>query len=184
MPVFTKKHCDLSSDPAAGNRPLQSCGCSNDLQQASLSLNESTTGSPALTDNSSLFDSPLFPFSGRFSSKICMQSAFRIAQSFKDLTFPHPEIPGIGYQGLNCSSRQNLPRMVPIFSCCAMQGSYAMIMLCHRTLAIRESYPFDNPLQARVDILFTQLREGVKLILDALKNYSIANEALTGMRGM
>ncbi|PQE18685.1 c6 zinc finger domain-containing protein [Rutstroemia sp. NJR-2017a BBW] len=182
MPVFTKKHCDLSSDPAAGKGPPQGCGCSSDLQQASLSLNESTVGSPALTDNSSLFDSPLFPFSGRFSSKICMQSAFRIAQSFKDLTFPHPGMSGIGSQGLKFSSRQNLPRMVPIFSCCAMQGSYAMIMLCHRTLAIRESNPFDSSLQARVDILFTQLHEGVKLILDALKNYSIANEALTGMR--
>ncbi|KAM3084662.1 hypothetical protein ACMFMG_003125 [Clarireedia jacksonii] len=182
MPVFTKKHCDLSSDPAAGKGPPQSCGCGSDLQQASVLLDGSDIGSPVLTDNSSLFESPIFPYSGRFSSKICMQSAFRIAQSFKNLTFPHPEMSGVGYQGLSRSLRQRLPRMVPIFSCCAMQASYAMIMLCHRTLAIRELNRSDNALQMRVDLLFAQLHDGVKLILDALNNYSIANEALTGMR--
>ncbi|ESZ98728.1 hypothetical protein SBOR_0966 [Sclerotinia borealis F-4128] len=184
MPVFTKKHCDLSSTPAAGQHfPPTTCGCSNNLQQvtATLSLSPGIFDSP-VPDNVSVFDSPILPFSGRFSSKVCMQSAFNIAQSFRDLPFPRPYDPGNPSYWTTSGKATNLPRMIPIFACCAMQSSYAMIMLCHKTLAIKQASPFEDGLSKRTDKLLLQLHEGIRLILDALENYSTANEALTGMR--
>ncbi|KAJ8070830.1 hypothetical protein OCU04_001191 [Sclerotinia nivalis] len=184
MPVFTKKHCDLSSNPTAGqNSPPSTCGCSNNLQQATatLSLSHGIINSP-IPDNASVFDSPILPFSSRFSSKVCMQSAFNITQSFHALPFPQPfDSRSPSYQA-ETKKLNDLPRMMPIFACCAMQSSYAMIMLCHKTLAIKQASPFEDGLRKRTDKLLLQLHEGIKMILDALENYSMANEALTGMR--
>jgi hypothetical protein len=77
------------------------------------------------------------------------------------------------------------PRMIPVFACCAMQSSYAMIMLSYKTKAMGviggvSNEEKDSP-SAR---LLAQLQEGLQLVLDALKNYSIAYEALSGMRGI
>lgn len=185
MPVFTKKHCDLSSNPAVGqNSPPTTCGCSNNLQQATSTLSQSPgiLNSP-IPDNASIFDSPILPFSGRFSSKVCMQSAFNIAQSFRALPLPRPFGPTSPSSWTDSKQTKDLPRMMPIFACCAMQSSYAMIMLCHKTLVIKQASPFDCGLQKRTDKLLLQLHEGIKMILDALGNTSMANEALTGMRG-
>ncbi|KAF5876261.1 putative c6 zinc finger domain-containing protein [Botrytis fragariae] len=183
MPVFTKKHCDLSSTtPSVGQNPGTACGCSNNLQQATatLTLSPGILNSP-LPDDSSVFDSPILPFSGRFSSKVCMQSAFNIAQSFRALPFPRPSDPrNTSYW--NSTIQTNLPRMMPIFACCSMQASYSMIMLCHKTLAIKQATSFEDGLRRRTDKLLFQLHEGIKMILDALENYSTANEALKGMR--
>ncbi|KAI9645510.1 hypothetical protein NHQ30_006250 [Ciborinia camelliae] len=184
MPVFTKKHCDLSSTPVAvTNSPPSACGCSNDLQQATASFAQSpgVLKSP-IPDNASVFDSPILPFSGRFSSKVCMQSAFNIAQSFHALPFPRPYDLRKPSYWADSKQIRDTPRMMPIFACCAMQSSYAMIMLCHKTLAIRQASPIEDGLRKRTDKLLLQLHDGIKMILDALENYSTANEALTGMR--
>ncbi|KAF7868496.1 hypothetical protein EAF04_005027 [Stromatinia cepivora] len=184
MPVFTKKHCDLSSNPTAGqNSPPSTCGCSNNLQQATanLSLSHGILNSP-IPDNASVSDSPILPFSSRFSSKVCMQSAFNIAQSFRALPFPQPFDPRSPFYQAESKKLNDLPRMMPVFACCAMQSSYAMIMLCHKTLAIKQASPFEDGLRNRTDKLLLQLHEGIQMILDALENYSTANEALTGMR--
>lgn len=184
MPVFTKKHCDLSSNPTAGhNSPPSTCGCSNNLQQATatLSISHGILNSP-IPDNASVFDSPILPFSSRFSSKVCMQSAFNIAQSFHALPFPQPFDPRNSSYRAETKQLKSPPRMMPIFACCAMQSSYAMIMLCHKTLAIKQASPFGDGLRKRTDKLLLQLHDGIKMILDALENYSMANEALTGMR--
>ena len=74
--------------------------------------------------------------------------------------------------------------MVPVFACCAMQSSYAMIMLCYKTRAMgfigaASTEGKDSP-SAR---LLVQLHEGLQMVLDALRNYSMAYEALGGMRG-
>ncbi|KAK6609209.1 C6 zinc finger domain-containing protein, partial [Botrytis cinerea] len=182
MPVFTKKHCDLSSTPSAGQNPGTACGCSNNLQQATatLALSPGILNSP-IPDDISVFDSPILPFSGRFSSKVCMQSAFNIAQSFRALPLPRPSDPrNASYW--NSTRQTNLPRMMPIFACCSMQASYSMIMLCHKTLAIKQASSFEDGLRRRTDKLLFQLHEGIRMILDALENYSTANEALKGMR--
>ncbi|EDN96460.1 hypothetical protein SS1G_01386 [Sclerotinia sclerotiorum 1980 UF-70] len=120
--------------------------------------------------------------SSRFSSKVCMQSAFNIAQSFHALPFPQPFDPRNSSYRAETKQLNSPPRMMPIFACCAMQSSYAMIMLCHKTLAIKQASPFGDGLRKRTDKLLLQLHDGIKMILDALENYSMANEALTGMR--
>lgn len=58
-----------------------------------------------------------------------------------------------------------------------------MIMLCHKTLVIKQTSPFEEGLRKKTDKLLFQLHEGIQMILNALENYSTANEALTGMRG-
>jgi hypothetical protein len=60
-----------------------------------------------------------------------------------------------------------------------------MIMLSYKTKAmgfigIASNEGMDTP-SAR---LLAQLQEGLQLVLDALKNYSMAYEALGGMRGI
>lgn len=73
--------------------------------------------------------------------------------------------------------------MVPIFACCAMQSSYAMVMLSYRTRAIG----FGGALEGETSparVLLRQLGDGLRAILNALRNYSIAYEALGGMKGI
>jgi hypothetical protein len=71
------------------------------------------------------------------------------------------------------------PRMIPIFACCAMQSSYAMIMLSYKTRAMGFGDGNGNGAAGR---LLGQLHEGLQLVLDALRNYSLAYEALGGQR--
>jgi hypothetical protein len=74
-----------------------------------------------------------------------------------------------------------IPRMIPVFACCAMQSSYAMIMLSYKTRAMGfMGVVEDSPAKK----LLEQLGDGLQLVLDALKNYSMAYEALGGQRGM
>ncbi|KAI9053126.1 hypothetical protein LZ554_003393 [Drepanopeziza brunnea f. sp. 'monogermtubi'] len=124
------------------------------------------------------------------------------------------------------SAPAQAPRMIPVFACCAMQSSYALIMLSYKTKAMDfassassppSSFPpsyhhptntitnthththtnanFANPNPspgiARGDSkepsssaqrMLAQLGEGLQMILAALRNYSIAYEALGGMR--
>ncbi|QSZ33649.1 hypothetical protein DSL72_005217 [Monilinia vaccinii-corymbosi] len=184
IPVFTKKHCDLSSTHStAQNPPPSGCGCSNNLQYATSTLSPSPGAINSPTpDKISVFDSPILPFSGRFSSKVCMQSAFNIAQSFRALPKSRPFDPRDPSYWTDADQIKNIPRMMPIFACCAMQSSYAMIMLCHKTLVIKKTSPFDENLRMKTDKLLSQLHDGIQMILNALENYSTANEALTGMR--
>ncbi|KAK0119470.1 hypothetical protein ONS95_010918 [Cadophora gregata] len=111
------------------------------------------------------------------------------------------------------------PRMIPVFACCAMQSSYALIMLSYKTKAMGFAGPLSNPNQSakpnsnntvsnsnsnpdpnngssgnthggeanlgkenQAQKLLGQLSEGLQMILAALRNYSVAYEALGGMR--
>jgi hypothetical protein len=62
-----------------------------------------------------------------------------------------------------------------------MQSSYAMIMLSYKTRAMGFGALTDGNMAAAGRLL-EQLRDGLQLVLDALKNYSIAYEALGGQR--
>jgi len=89
------------------------------------------------------------------------------------------------------------PRMIPVFACCAMQSSYALIMLSYKTKAMGFAGPLNNTpnnngnagnagdagKENQAQKLLGQLSEGLQMILAALKNYSVAYEALGGMRG-
>lgn len=86
------------------------------------------------------------------------------------------------------SKDESLPRTIPVFACCAMQASYAMIMLCFKTRAMGfvpgEGSPVDGMSgNGAAGRLLAQLGEGVGFILDALGNYGRAYEGLGGMRG-
>ncbi|PVH68792.1 hypothetical protein DL98DRAFT_542133 [Cadophora sp. DSE1049] len=94
------------------------------------------------------------------------------------------------------------PRMIPVFACCAMQSSYALIMLSYKTKAMGFAGPLSNSntspnhshnnngagnggdagKENQAQKLLGQLSEGLQMILAALRNYSVAYEALGGMR--
>lgn len=88
------------------------------------------------------------------------------------------------------------PRMIPVFACCAMQSSYALIMLSYKTKAMGFAGPLSNnsngnknddgngAKENQAQKLLGQLSEGLHMILGALRNYSVAYEALGGMRGL
>jgi len=55
-------------------------------------------------------------------------------------------------------------------------------MLCHKTREAGLMNIFDENLQLQTNTLFLQLHEKLEWVLDALRNYSIAYEAIGGMR--
>jgi len=67
---------------------------------------------------------------------------------------------------------------MPAFACCAMQSSYALLMLCQKSRdwnrKATNGAGFQNGLE--------ELYAGLGRVLGALQNYSIAFEALEGMR--
>ncbi|KAH8811026.1 hypothetical protein F5884DRAFT_668838 [Xylogone sp. PMI_703] len=189
-PIFTKKHCDLaySSDPTMSKDDLSLlCNCTAIYPPPvypvdDLSISPSSTyssGSPVSNNNFGIL-----PFSSHYSAKICLKSAFNIARSFKNLPYP-PSMGMYSSGGLRLPSQRpmELPRMVPVFACCAMQSTYAMVMLSYKMQTLGLMGPVDDGTNARAKKLLAQLRDGLQLVLNALKNYSIAYEALGGMRG-
>ena len=57
-----------------------------------------------------------------------------------------------------------------------------MIMLCYKTRAMGFGSEGSGG-NGAADRLLGQLGEGLELVLDALRNYGVAYEALGGMRG-
>jgi hypothetical protein len=115
-------------------------------------------------------ENPKAPFSRETSSKICRTAALNIVQSFQTLPYPSP-------LATTTFTPDQFPRAMPVFACCAMQCSYALLMLCHKASM---NHPEDDiVVQGYID----HLRQGLRLILQSLENYSTAFEALDGMRG-
>lgn len=210
VPIFTTKYCDLvpSKTNKDQNRPTQLLsGCCSTAgstlptpgpSKASRSSSSSSVLS-STTDLSSAASSSTdvveqFPFSTYDSAKVCLKSALRIAQSFCGLPHPNPYGAWTGIPGAHSSSTSlapgstiQAPRTMPSFACCAMQGSYAMLMLCHKAQAINhEDGSSIGLLDAQRDVHTTkflmEMRDGIDLVLGALDNYSLAFEALDGMR--
>ena len=182
IPVFTKKHCDLqpvSDTIQIASPPMAAaCGCSSTFHTPPCHLSPSSNNSPAPSNT-------VLPFSSHLSAKVCMKSAFAIARSFQCLPYPQPTRRNDMMSYFPLMNSTKAPRMTPVFTCCAMQSSYVMIMLCYRTKAMNvmgavSTEGKDSP-AAR---LLAQLHEGLQMVLDALRNYSMAYEALSGMRGM
>jgi hypothetical protein len=74
------------------------------------------------------------------------------------------------------------PRTIPIFACCAMQASYAMIMISYKTKAMGFSASATVQDESALKLL-AQLNEGLGMISEALRNFAMAFEAIGGMRG-
>jgi hypothetical protein len=184
IPVFTKKHCDLrvTSDTPQDSNAIMTpvCGCSSTFHQLPTSQSP-LSNSPSPPSNAAC---ALLPFSSHFSAKICMKSSFAIARSFQSLPYPQPVCRNDVMSYFPPIDNTKAPRLIPIFACCAMQSSYAMIMLSYKTRAMGyvgavSTEGKDTP-SAR---FLAQLQEGLQMVLDALRNYSKAYEALGGMRG-
>ncbi|KAI0848847.1 hypothetical protein F5Y00DRAFT_236753 [Daldinia vernicosa] len=198
LAVFSGKHCDLKSttEKDAVDSPdvvqLQSC-CTT--LSSTPSVHSSPSGgsvSPTLSSRSTpntdccgftYQPAPImtFPFSTHQSSKICLKSALNIAQAFDSLPYPNPS-------GLLCdtpcyigpNSTLITPRTMPSFACCAMQCSYALLMVKDRTETMYPTATGEaGPL---VDNLRDRLQQGLVSILVTLENYATAFEALGGMR--
>jgi len=184
VPVFTKKHCDLksASDPPAPSlspsttSPMPpNCACSSTFHQIHAVVENANSNSPVPQP----LDCGILPFSSNFSAKICLKSAFNIARSFQALPLPQPIRASDAISYFPPMKSTSSPRMIPVFACCAMQSSYAMIMLSYKTRAMGFGLGDGNVAAER---LLGQLHDGLQLVLDALKNYSMAYEALGGQR--
>jgi len=177
LPVFTKKHCDLKSisdtpvsDPASPMAP--NCGCSSTFHELPNVMDLTIT-------QSARPDCGILPFSANFSAKVCLKASFAIAQSFSSLPFPQPLRASDPISYFPPAKSNTSPRMIPVFACCAMQAAYAMIMLSYKTHAMGFSANGKAATQ-----LLGQLESGLQMVLNALKNYSMAYEAIGGQRGI
>ncbi|CAG8981037.1 hypothetical protein HYALB_00008191 [Hymenoscyphus albidus] len=198
IPIFTKKHCDLPPTPSSlPSKPITvtpNCSCSSSFSQtlSPLSLNTPSSSSPQTI--SSPPSHPLLPFPPNYSAKLCLKSALNIARSFQSLPYPQAIRPNDPISFF-LPPGEKLPRTIPVFACCAMQASYAMIMLCFKTQAmgfVPEGGCGDAGREGMgsacaggngaVGRLLAQLEEGIGLVLEALGNYGRAYEGLGGMR--
>ncbi|KAI0203977.1 hypothetical protein F4808DRAFT_416467 [Astrocystis sublimbata] len=193
--VFTSKHCDLASLPKQdphGSEPQRLGACCMTTMHSpppsaysrssrSLSPGSSENSSPGMNEHiqSNISD---FPFSRHESSRICLKAALNIASMFDAMPYPNPasqfcENPIY----LNPRSTMITPRTMPSFACCAMQSSYALLMVKDR---IETIYPKTNGSNSvLVDNLRDRLQQGLLSVLATLENYATAFEALGGMRG-
>ncbi|KAK2792001.1 hypothetical protein FQN52_004107 [Onygenales sp. PD_12] len=209
IPIFIKKHCDLTCasmaypdnhDPITESLASQptsklSCSCSSlyDIPSVlpagqSPSSCSATSDTSGATTSTSWINEDAFPFTSYQSTEICLQSALTIAEMFHTLPYPSP----IYEDGVDSSSRPLTPsdpstmpqRTMPSFACCAMQSSYAMLMLYYKSRVMDqtgESEIADNPLRGAEEIA-EELQHGLDCVIAAVRNYSAAFEALDGMR--
>lgn len=192
--VFSGKHCDLASLPkkeADSSEPQRLGACCmtslhsppSNYSHSTGSLSPGSSDSPSPGANGHIQPSiSEFPFSRHESSRICLKAALNIAASFDAMPYPNTasqfcETP------IYLGSRSSLitPRTMPSFACCAMQSSYALLMVKDR---IETIYPRSNGSSSvLVDNLRDRLQQGLLSILATLENYAAAFEALGGMRG-
>ncbi|KAJ5492257.1 hypothetical protein N7453_010354 [Penicillium expansum] len=202
IPLFIKRHCDLtaanqsSPNTTVSTKPTGihnvTCSCSN------LSTFERATSTEYMTPSDSSTSSdihpginsyvpqysqypfaPGFPYSTQQSAKICLQASLVISRMFHSLPVPQPLLEPQQQQG------RPLPRTMPSFACCLMQSSYAMFMIYYKARVAKQLAP-DSPDNEHggdsTGQLIEELRQGLERIIGAVSNYSIAFEALDGMR--
>ncbi|RAL13972.1 uncharacterized protein BO97DRAFT_16167 [Aspergillus homomorphus CBS 101889] len=202
IPIFIKKHCDLTA--ATTTSPVSAdavkspatqdgitrvgCSCSSlDMFQQSPSEYTPSSASSTSSEFSSIpqysFTSG-FPYSSQHSAKICLRASLLISQMFHCLPLPQPLQDNCHpQQGLQLLSSQ-LPRTMPSFACCLMQGSYAMLMIFYKARVEKQmtpDYGSDN-MSSPSDRLIEEIREGLERIIATASNYALAFEALDGMR--
>lgn len=182
-PLFTRRHCDLErAEDKDRAELLQGC-CSQLLQGrpvADGSTTRSWSSSSSGSDRPTSAEMVISPFDNTASAKICMKAALAIGRAFEALPYPNPTLSPdpTSSRFLSSMSFNPAPRTMPAFACCAMQGSYALLMLCHRSLAMSRGSCTNAAYHNGIEELYA----GLGRILSTLQNYSIAFEALDGMR--
>lgn len=183
IPIFFKKHCDLTAasiecrdektPPETENQGFSRLSCCSNFSTIPTTAAGEGPAYPWVPEDS-------FPFSGFESTMICLQSSLKIAEMFSILPYPNPpyrtDTLGVPEPG------PVYPRTMPSFACCAMQSSYAMLMLYHKSpQLLQQAESAGQPLD--IEELADDLYNGISCVLAAVQNYSIAFEALGGMKG-
>lgn len=140
---------------------------------------------------------PGFPFSAQHSSDICLRAALMISHMLGSLPYPlslriadRRDATGhspFGEPAL-LEPRTQLPRTMPYYATCTMQGSYALLMLVYKTrVAISKdrvaNVLYDGGQQTSAEQMLDGLSSGLDRIAGVISNFSRAFEALSGMRG-
>ncbi|OQD96188.1 hypothetical protein PENSOL_c017G10225 [Penicillium solitum] len=202
IPLFIKRHCDLtaanpnnapttvSTKPAGLHNVTCSCSNLSSFERAAsteyMTPSDSSTSSdihPEINSYAPQYSQyPFaagFPYSTQQSAKICLQASLVISRMFHSLPVPQPLLDPQQQQG------RPLPRTMPSFACCLMQSSYAMFMIYYKARVAKQLAP-DSPHNENggdsTGQLIEELRQGLERIIGAVSNYSLAFEALDGMR--
>lgn len=205
IPIFIKKHCDLttagattegltgSTQPSRSQSGVdnQSCLCSDLDSLRTLPGDYAASSSPSSTppDYRSMPQYSMtnrFPYSNEYSTKVCLRAGLSTSRLFECLPKPKP-LYGIPTDNdrtrsvqLGLQPRFELPRTMPSFACCLMQSSYALLMLFYKARVAKQLSPESG--NGPGDQLVEELRGGLERLIAALSNYSMAFEALDGMR--
>lgn len=182
VPIFTRRHCDLERVTETATTQL---ACCSSMQQSPQSASDSIARS--LSPSSSSFNTGLLTpeevpcRDDLFSARMCMRAALSLSRAFDALPYPNPTGTDSTSLPTFLSSRSctPAPRTMPAFACCSMQGSYALLMLCRKSQERNKNAPSDPASLLGLE----ELRVALQRILGALQNYSLAYEALGGMRG-
>ncbi|OQD81509.1 hypothetical protein PENANT_c027G02332 [Penicillium antarcticum] len=211
IPIFIKRHCDLTAANANPTPTTEksielntsgidnvTCSCSSlDTFRRATSTeymtpsDSSTTSSeihPELSNMTNTYAPQYsqypfasgFPYSTQQSAKICLRASLVISRMFQSLPVPQP-LSDNHSQG---QRRRPLPRTMPSFACCLMQSSYAMFMIFYKA-RVAKQLSLDADGERGDDStgqLIEELRQGLQRIVAAVSNYSIAFEAMDGMR--
>ncbi|KAF7115742.1 hypothetical protein CNMCM5793_003245 [Aspergillus hiratsukae] len=212
IPLFIKKHCDLTAanphnmvtgDLASKMSKEQdgmaniSCCCSNldSLRPRPSTSSDCTASASSAGSATSDYHSMIqfsftsgFPYSSQHSAKVCLKASLTISRMFPSLPLPQPLYVSSGSntpnQGLPSTPQKQLPRTMPSFACCLMQGSYALLMIFYKAAVEKQmSVDYGNESTSSAsDRLIEEIRQGLERVIETVKNYAIAFEALDGMR--
>lgn len=190
IPVFSERHCDLkkatpiSADVSEQREASLGSCCSSALPifSSNAATSRNIFSESSLSPSSSLSglsgnDTFSFPFTSHESSRICLRSGINITKAFESLPFPCPISPL--QHDTTITHWMSAPRTMPSFACCAMQSAYALLNLHHKAFVMVGNGQDDD----LVSSFLLQCENGLDSILKALENYSVAFEALSGMRG-
>ncbi|OCK74949.1 hypothetical protein K432DRAFT_437761 [Lepidopterella palustris CBS 459.81] len=180
-PVFSKRHCDLQHTPRRISSGDSNCSCGNFLQQrpslSPSSTRSSSSASPTTFLPSSDNSLEEYTFHDIISAKVCMKAALTITRAFEVLPYPNRS-QSPSFESLCFESVPRAPRTMPAFACCAMQCSYALLMLCRKSRSMIRGSGASLAATNGLEELYT----GLQRILTTMENYSIAFEAVDGMR--
>ncbi|KAJ5893527.1 hypothetical protein N7495_005218 [Penicillium taxi] len=202
IPIFIKKHCDLTTANPTNTSDIdtKSCTSGSDIHSVSClhggldqfqraPANEYMTPSDSSTSSDGHPYTPQypqypftlgFPYSPQHSAKVCLRAAITISHMFESLPYPQPLL-----ENNQQHPQRPLPRTMPSFACCLMQSSYAMLMIYYKVRVAKQLSPdSENDIGGdSTNRLVEELCQGLQRIISAVSNYSIAFEALDGMRG-
>ncbi|KAI5306454.1 hypothetical protein KEM56_000844 [Ascosphaera pollenicola] len=210
--IFIKKHCDLDAaeivgpasqpPPQAGSpgtgesTKLSCCSSMGDIPLEESSIADSgSTGITvpdgdmlmALEDPTLRFEEGGCSFSNEESSQKCFDAALGISQIMGLLPYPQPcegnALDNVNLRSSSCPLGEQ-SRTMPLFCCCIMQSSYAMLMLYYKYRVMDDPSIGDDLTPALSEKLREDVQRGLQTNIKALENYSKAFEALDGMRDL